>query len=116
MDMYIAVLVCIAFDIITGLLKACYEHNFDSTKMREGGYHKISEILVLVGAGLCEWADLEGRFGISLPVLNAVAAYIIVTELVSILENISAVNPTFNKLFKPYFEKLRGNDDDGKNL
>lgn len=113
MDIYVAVLACIAFDIITGLLKAGYEHNFDSTKMREGGYHKVSEIVVMVGAGLCEYADLEGRFGITLPVLKAVAAYIIVTELISILENISAVNPTFNKLFKPYFEKLRGDNDDG---
>jgi len=112
MDIYILVLGCIFFDIITGILKAGYNRNFNSTKMREGGYHKVSEIVAMIGAGLAEYFDISGRFGISLPILGAVSGYIVLTEIISIIENISEIDPNLKKFFGKYLDKLKEDGSD----
>lgn len=97
----------ILFDVLSGLLKAFYKGDLNSSRLREGLYHKASECLALIGSGLlnygCRMVDLD----IDLPLLPAVGAYICVMELVSILENIAEVNPNLAKLFKPYLAKLK---------
>lgn len=112
MEIYVIVLGCIAFDVLTGLIKAGYNHNFDSTKMRQGGYHKVSEIVALIGAGLAEYYDVANKFGVSIPLLGAVSGYIILTEVCSILENLSEVDPNLKKFFGKYLTKLKDTGDD----
>lgn len=107
MAVYIVVGVFILFDIATGVLKAVYHGNVDSTALRKGMYHKLSEVITVIGSGLIEYGASYINLGVSLPVLNVVAVYICITELISILENIAEVNPTLSKLFKPYLEKLK---------
>lgn len=98
----------IGFDILTGLIKAFHEDGYNSTIMREGGYHKSMEIIAVAGAYLLEYAMKYVDLGISIPCVNAVVIYICAMELISILENICAVNPELCALFKPYLEKLKG--------
>ena len=115
MAVYIVVGVFILFDIGTGILKAVYHGNINSTQLRQGLYHKLSEIIAMVGSGLLEYGINYINLGVDIPVLNVVAVYLCVTELVSILENLADVNPTLAKLFKPYLEKLKekeGENDD----
>lgn len=107
MGTYITVFCFIAFDILTGLLKSFYKGNINSTALREGLFHKVSEVLVVVGSGLLEYGADYIALGIDLPLVNVVTVYICLTELASIIENVCEVNPKLAKLFKPYLQKLK---------
>lgn len=109
MDFKIYFIVCgfIIFDIVSGFLKATYEGKYNSSVMRKGGLRKLAELLALIGSGLLEIAMDYVELGIDIPLLNAVSVYICVMELISILENLSGISPTLNKLFKPYLAKLK---------
>lgn len=109
MDFKIYFIVCgfIIFDIVSGFLKATYEGKYNSSVMRKGGLRKAAELLALIGSGLLEMAMDYVDLGVDIPLLNAVSVYICVMELISILENLSGISPTLNKLFKPYLAKLK---------
>ena len=107
MEVYIVVGCFILFDVITGIIKALYNEGINSTYLRKGLFHKLSEVLAVAGSGLLEQAIKIIDFGVDLPVLNTVAVYICLMELVSIVENICEVNPSLAKLFRPYLEKLK---------
>ena len=104
----------IIFDIVTGIVKALYSEGLNSTILRQGLFHKLSEIIAVGGAWLLEYAIAYINLGIDLPMLNIVAVYICIMELVSIIENLCFINPAMNKLFAPYLEKLKGETDDKK--
>lgn len=110
MRVYLIVCGFVLFDIITGIAKAFYEGNFNSTVMRKGGFHKFAELMTLIGSGLVQYACNYIEFGIELPVVNVVSVYISLMELISILENLATMNPEMAKLFKPYLEKLKDKD------
>ena len=96
-----------AADFITGLLKACVKNDISSKTMRLGGIHKISEIIIMgVACGLEIGLDLLGKYyspdGEVAQKLAAVSGmvasllvflYILVMELISILENYAEINP-----------------------
>lgn len=112
MGVYITVGAFILFDIITGFLKALYNGNVNSTYLRRGLYHKLSEVLAIAGSALLEHGVSYVNLGIDIPVVGVVAVYICTMELVSIFENLAEVNPTLEKLFKPFMEKLKEKDED----
>lgn len=102
----------ILFDIITGLLKALKNNKINSTKLREGLIHKLSEVLCIVGSyalpfGL-QYLDVDFAF----PLVGVVGTYICLMELISAIENLGEVNPIINKFFAPYLEKLKGKSED----
>ena len=107
MHTYIVVSAFILFDIITGIIKGVYKEGLNSTYLRQGLFHKLSEVIATVGAGLLEYGAKYVAIGVKLPILITVASYICVMELISILENIGEVNPKLGVLFKPYLEKLK---------
>lgn len=98
----------ILFDIVTGLLKAIKNHNLDSTRLREGLYHKLAECLALVCPGLLYYGALYAHIEIPFPMIEAVGGYICVMEVLSAIENICEVNPDLFKMFQPYLKKLKG--------
>ena len=104
---YFIVLGFILFDVISGFLMASYKGTYNSSVMRKGGLRKLAEVLALVMSGFLEMACEYVELGVNLPLLNIVSIYICIMELISILENLSAVSPTLNKLFKPYLAKLK---------
>ena len=114
MIVFLVVAIFIAFDIITGIIEGLYKGEINSTKLRQGLYHKLSEIICIIGAYLLEIGVKYIDLGINLHLLNIVSVYICTMELVSIIENICEINPSLAKLFKPYLEKLKGgkNDDE----
>lgn len=97
----------ILFDILTGVLKALYKDGLNSTYLRQGLFHKLSEILAVVLSAFLEYGADYVDLGVDLPFVNVVTVYICTMELVSIIENLCEVNPTLAKLFKPYLEKLK---------
>ncbi len=89
-------------DFITGWIKAYINNDVKSSKMRKGGINKLGEVVVMLTAcGLdigihalgqyYQAAELGGIAGAF--TAFAVFAYIVLMELVSILENYAAVNP-----------------------
>ena len=110
MEIYIIVLCFIGFDIITGLVKALYTTGLNSTVLRKGLFHKLSEVLAVGGSGLLEMGTNYIDLGVSLPLLKGVTVYVCIMELISIMENLAAVNPELKKLFQPFLEKLKNKE------
>jgi toxin secretion/phage lysis holin len=110
----IIVLGFIVFDVVTGLIKAGYNGNYNSAIMRQGGFHKSMEIMAMAVAYFVEYAIVYINIGVDVPAVPAVTVYICIMELISILENICAVNPQMCALFKPYLDKLKGGNDASK--
>lgn len=104
----------ILFDIVTGVIKGLAKEGLNSTLLRKGLFHKISELLAAIGALGLEYGVKYININVELPLLPAVASYICIMELISIIENICEVNPTMYKLFKPYLEKLKNKTEDDK--
>ena len=97
-----------AADFITGLLKALVNNDLSSKTMRIGGIHKIAEIIIMsVACGLEIGLQMLGHYyamdgtetAQKLAAVSGMVAsllvflYILVMELISILENYSEINP-----------------------
>lgn len=111
---YLVVGAFILFDIVTGIIKAVYNEGLNSTHLRRGLFHKLSEILAIIGSDLLEYSAKYIHINTDLPILEAVTAYICIMELISILENLCAVHPGLRKLLKPYLEKMKEDKKNGK--
>ena len=114
MAIYVTVLVFIGFDILTGLIKALAKEGLNSTLLRKGLYHKLSEVLTVIGAGLLQYGASYINLGVEIPALVGVASYICLMELVSIIENLAILNPSLYKLFRPFLNKLKGDNGEEK--
>lgn len=90
-------------DIVVGFIQAAINNQLSSTKMRQGLLHKV---LILILIFVC----LAIEIGIShtvklpydIPTCGVVCGYVIIMELISILENIARGYPQFadSQLFK----------------
>ena len=104
---YIIPAMFILFDIISGILKAAYEGNLASTLMRKGLFNKLGEILALILGKLVEYASVQYQLGFSIPLYTAIAAYLILMETLSILENISAMNPAMGQFLSKFMKERK---------
>ena len=95
-NLYIIGITC-AFmlaDIVSGFLKAWQAHDIKSQALRNGLYHKSAFLGVIGLAQLTELAaDKIPEIEFDLPITGAICAYIILTEIVSVLENLRDINP-----------------------
>lgn len=103
---YIIILGIIIFlaiaDFITGIIKAYVNNNISSSKMRKGGLNKLATIIVqTVSIGLeiglnfigkyyghADFTNVLGKFTVI-----SVFTYIVIMEIISLLENYIAINP-----------------------
>lgn len=107
----IACLVMMIFDIITGFIGAWENKNIDSKIMREGIFHKATLVLLIILAWLCEVFIVHvPELGVSVPLVIPVCVMIFSMELISILENLTIINPELknNKLLDLF--KITHND------
>lgn len=107
MYVYIITVAFIALDLLTGLVKAFKEKNYSSSVMREGLFHKIGSVFCVAFASLVDFAQSYLDLGVSVPLTISVCAYIVLMEIGSIIENVTAINPNIlpGKL-KSCFKKL----------
>lgn len=77
-------------DILTGLLQAGINNCYNSSIMRKGLYRKLGELACVILAYVVSVA-------ISLPIniTSFVSLYIVIMELISVLENLSAAGVPF---------------------
>lgn len=95
----------IAFDILTGIIRAVYEGKLASKSMRKGLFNKMGEVLTLSLAKLLEYTSVNFDLGFSIPLYNGTVIYVIVMELLSIVENISALNPDMRDYLSKFMKR-----------
>lgn len=76
--------VLMVIDIIVGILNAWKSKTIKSSKLRDGIVHKFDELIIIVVALFLQFTLGLPR---EIPVFSAI--YIIIMELISILENLS---------------------------
>ena len=86
-------LVLMGLDILLGLAGAVKDRDVQSSKMREGLWHKAGSIGLIVLAYILEVAVDHVDLGLVFPGVLAVCGYIIVMEVGSCLENLVILNP-----------------------
>ena len=80
-------------DLLTGFTQAVINKCVDSSKMKTGLMHKCGFLLAIIFGMLCEYAMSYVDLGFSVPVQDAVCVFIILTEIVSNLENLGKISP-----------------------
>lgn len=100
-------------DVFTGVLKAVKNKELNSTKAREGIYKKASFILFIAFGYLADYAMGYVNMGFNLPAAATICTLIIVTEAISVLENLGQINPDMVKLVAPFLSAL--NKKEGEN-
>lgn len=83
----------IALDFCSGFAQACANKEISSEKLRKGLFHKCGFVLAIILGLLCEWSMQFVNLGFDMPVGTAVCVYIILTEIMSILENLGKLSP-----------------------
>lgn len=83
----------VVFDLGSGGISACANHEWKSSEMRKGLYHKFGSIMLVVLAYLIDYAQKYVDLGFQVPIAAGVCVYIILMELGSIVENIGKINP-----------------------
>lgn len=97
----------VAFDMITGIIKAIKEKNFTSSVMREGLFHKCGSVALVVFGVMVDYAQRYVDIGVNIPIATAVCSYIILMEIGSITENIGKINPNIIPAkIQSHFDKL----------
>ena len=90
-------------DVVVGFIQAAINNQLSSTKMRQGLLHKV---LILILIFVCLAIEIgighTVKLPYDIPTCEVVCGYVIVMELVSILENIARGYPQFadSQLFK----------------
>lgn len=98
-------------DVFTGVLKAVKNKELNSTKAREGIYKKASFILFIAFGYLADYAMVYVDIGFNFPAAATICTLIIVTEAISILENLGQINPDLVKLVAPFLSALNKKEE-----
>lgn len=111
-----AAVFCLAFilaDYVTGVIKAVKQKALDSSKMREGLWHKLGFIgAMALGYGCqlaCNFSILPDSFG---AIFGAVCVYVYITEAISIFENLCELSPELADSPLAQLLKLKGESND----
>lgn len=122
---YVIMMIIVAWlaiaDFITGMIKAYVTGTLSSSKMRKGGVNKVGELIVMTtGCGLEAGIKALGKFYDTSQELAALTgtvtaalifSYIVVMEIVSILENYAEINPDSAGWITKLLKKLKSNND-----
>lgn len=94
MDFHILIItaVMILLDVVMGFAGACKEGDVNSGKLREGLWHKAGFIGLIAVSYIIEYAAAYAELGFDVPTVLATCVYVIVTELVSVCENLCVLN------------------------
>lgn len=102
-DLFILLLIMIVVDFISGMLKALYNKEIDSSKFFMGGMRKVSILLVVV---VSTQIDVYMGGGISLRTISI--TYYVISEGLSFIENIS----TYVDLPEGFIQYFKNEEDD----
>lgn len=104
---YVITAFFIVLDMVSGIIKAFKNKEYNSSIMREGLFHKSGSVLCVVFGSLVDYAQGFVDLGVHIPIAVSVCAYIILMEIGSIIENVCVINPEIlPEKLKEYFSKL----------
>ena len=106
----ISVLFFITTDYVTGIVKAIMQHDLNSRKMREGLGHKFTYITLALTAWFIDTVSLHVDLGLPVSLYICTISGIALTEITSILENITAINPELKNA--PFMQIFTQNTND----
>ena len=101
-------------DVFTGILKAVKNKELSSTRAREGIYKKASFILFIAFGYLADYAMDYVDLGFNFPAVATICTLIILTEAISVLENLGQINPDLVKLVAPFLSALNSKKEEGE--
>lgn len=112
----IAAVFCLGFivcDYLSGMIKAVKNKELDSTEMRLGLWHKAGFIGAMALGYGCQLAVDYGLLPTSFnAVFAGVCVYVIITEAISIFENLCALSPELRDSPLAALLKLKEDKDD----
>lgn len=92
--MMFGVLILILADMIFGIINACAQKKFSSTKLRQGLIHKTGELLLVIVGVVIDGLFFAGiDLGVNGPILGVMLLGIIIMEVGSLMEIASQMNP-----------------------
>lgn len=89
----IITMIFIVLDIASGMAQAFANKNVSSEKLRQGLFHKMAFIFAIALGYLIEYAMGYMNLGFDAPIAIVVCVYVCLTEIISIVENITLLNP-----------------------
>lgn len=102
-------------DVLTGFLSACVRECVSSSKMRRGLLHKCLMLVVILASLVIE-VGLSHMVALpyDVPTCEVVCGYVIVMELMSVLENVAEGYPEMrdSPLFRLFGYGKEGDSDD----
>ena len=108
-------------DFVTGLIKGYVTGTLSSTKMRKGGLNKLGELIIMTTAcGLEAGIKALGRYYETSDELTGttgkvaailVFGYIVLMEVISILENFAEINPDAAGWITKLLKRLKNQND-----
>lgn len=104
----------ILLDIITGISKSIHNGTFKSSVMREGLWHKLSEVIAIVVAYFVQYMLPTVGIPYSVPAVSVVTIYIVVMEIGSCIENLCSINPNLKTPLSKIYENMKGDNDEIK--
>lgn len=95
MDFHVLIVtaVMIVLDVVVGFAGAVRNKDVQSAKLRDGLWHKAGFVGLIALAYVIQYATLYADLGFEVPAVMAVCVYAIVTEVVSVFENLCGLNP-----------------------
>ena len=89
----VATLLFIVLDFASGFVQAVANKDVRSEKLRQGLFHKCGFVFAIVFGILCEWAMGFVDLGFNVPIAVTICVYIMLTEVMSVLENLGKMSP-----------------------
>lgn len=80
-------------DFATGLIQGFKSRSINSTKLRDGLFKKIGFVLCYVLSFIIDNYCYMIGFNLGFDTLPVIVSYVVLTEIVSIVENICEINP-----------------------
>ena len=100
------------FDLLTGVIGAVREKDLQSGKMRDGLFKKVGFLCCYALAIMIDTQAVAIGIELNANILPVFVGYAVITEIVSIIENISRINPDLlpDKLMAIFHIKKDGDD------
>lgn len=106
---FIVPMVMMLFDYITGVMKAWHANAISSSKLRDGLNHKAGECIIILIA-----VFLQKTLGTPKEITIFVSIYIIIMEIISIIENLDEVGVKIPSWVKTKLLAIVEDNEDGK--
>ena len=104
--------IMIVMDFLTGFAKAVKAHDVSSEKMRDGLWHKISFVMIVALGEILEHGQRVLDMGFAVPIIIPTCVYIVLTEMASVIENLSEINPELHD--SPILSLFRSSKENGR--